>query len=71
MKSSIHDFYCTKCGNKGIPLYRPQNYNREKFHKKKLFCIYCGMEVNHVECRNSQEVSEFVSNFTKGVYNEK
>ena len=44
------DFYCTKCGRKGVPIIRPKN-NREAGHLKKLYCIYCKQETNHAECR--------------------
>lgn len=44
-----HDFYCTCCGRKGIPISREKNKRRESGHLKKLFCIYCNREVNHAE----------------------
>ena len=50
-----HDFYCMKCGNKGIPLSRKTGHQHSKFHRKKLYCVYCKEEVNHVECRNMME----------------
>ena len=45
------DFYCTKCGRKGIPLVRKQGQQREPGHLKKLYCLACGEEVNHAEVR--------------------
>ena len=68
MKFNEHDFYCIKCGHKGIPLSRKQGHQHERFHRKKLFCIYCQQEVNHIECKNDEDVYEFKENFEKGVY---
>lgn len=47
--SIIHDFYCTQCGNKGIPIIRSKGFQRKPGHLKKLFCIYCQKENNFVE----------------------
>ena len=44
-----HDFYCTSCGNKGIPVSRDKRKIRENGHLKKLFCLKCQREVNHAE----------------------
>lgn len=63
-----HDFYCINCGNKGIPLIRKVGFQRNKFHRKKLYCIYCKTEVNHVECRNQDEINQFLKDFQDGVY---
>ncbi len=45
------DFYCVCCGKKGIPVLRRIGKEKEPGHLKKLFCIYCGREVNHAEVR--------------------
>ena len=50
-KTLTCDFYCTKCGRKGIPLARKLGKQREPAHLKKLYCIYCKEEVNHAEVR--------------------
>lgn len=68
MSYTVHEFYCTKCGNKGIPIQRPRAKHREKFHKKKLFCLTCKEEINHIECANPIEVEKFKENFRNGVY---
>lgn len=47
----VSDFYCTQCGNKGIPIARKVGSQREAGHLKKLYCMYCQEEVNHVEIR--------------------
>ena len=44
-----HDFYCTCCGRKGIPIGRDRGRNWESGHLKKLFCVYCKKETNHAE----------------------
>lgn len=63
-----HSFYCLACGNKGIPLARQQSHKHSKHHRKKLYCIHCQTEVNHVECKTPTEVETFKRNFEKGVY---
>lgn len=51
MNMSMSDFYCTCCGNKGIPIMRRKGKEREAGHLKKLFCLTCQKETNHVEIR--------------------
>ena len=63
-----HSFYCSQCGNKGFPLMRKDCLKHEKFHKKKLYCIFCKEEVNHIECKNMFEEQEFKEDFANGVY---
>ena len=63
-----HSFYCMRCGRKGIPVARRDSHNHEKHHRKKLWCPWCGMEVNHIECRNDTEVYEFKQAFEAGEY---
>lgn len=63
-----HSFYCIKCGNKGLPIIRTNNRLKEKFHRKKLYCLHCKQEINHIECRTFEEVEEFKKRFTNGEY---
>lgn len=49
---TISSFYCTKCGQKGINIARKTGHYREPGHLKKLYCIYCQEECNHVEIRS-------------------
>ncbi len=65
-----HDFYCMKCGRKGIPLPRKRGLQHEKFHRKKLYCLSCKEEVNHVECRTYAEKEKFLEDFSNGVFTE-
>lgn len=68
MRYEEHDFYCIKCGKKGIPLARKKGFQHEKMHRKKLYCLFCKEEVNHIECRTFADVEEFKKNFEMGVY---
>ena len=61
-------FYCMKCGQKGLPIQRRKSLQREKMHRKKLYCIYCKEEINHIECKTQEDVNEFMINFKNGVY---
>ena len=63
-----HSFYCIKCGNKGMPLMRKQGFKRERFHRKKLYCIHCKEEINHIECQTQDEIYKFKEDFENGVY---
>lgn len=49
------DFYCTKCGNKTIPIPRKAGQDRDKGHLKKIYCLHCQ------ECNNCAEVKPFGS----------
>lgn len=62
------DFYCINCGNKSIPLSRAGNKKKGKGHRKNMYCPTCKHTVNHIECRNSYEVDEFLEDFKNGVY---
>lgn len=64
--NETHDFYCTNCGMKGIPIARKASNKKEKFHRKALWCIYCQQIVNHIECRNGIEVKEFKQKYLEG-----
>jgi len=67
------DFYCTQCGNRGIPIARKDNKIREPGHLKKLFCLKCGTYTNHVECRGFGRYTheDFLIEFEKGNFNSK
>lgn len=47
----LSKMYCTCCGNRGIDIARRFGKYREPGHLKKLYCIYCKEEKNHVEIR--------------------
>ena len=68
----LHNFYCTKCGKGGIPVLRPQGKKREALHLKKLYCIHCEQDTNHVEIAPNElyEASDFEKDFTLGKFKE-
>ena len=70
MKYENHSFYCMKCGNKGLDIPRRVSHKHGKHHRKKLWCIYCKQEVNHIECKTLQDVEEFKEKFAAGEYKE-
>jgi hypothetical protein len=49
-KGTTSNFYCTKCGKKGIPVFRTGRV-REAGHLKSMYCIYCGRTQNFAEIR--------------------
>ena len=67
-KWETHDLYCIVCGNKGIPIQRRMNKNRELLHRKALYCRYCRMTVNHIEIRTAEEAERFKKDFAAGKY---
>lgn len=64
----MHRFFCIKCGNEGIPIHRKQGHQHGRFHRKKLYCPHCKVEINHVECKNDEDVYEFRLDFEEGVF---
>ena len=64
----LHDFYCLKCGNKGIGVFRNMGFQRERFHRKRLYCPFCKEEVNHNECKTYEEVQIFKDAFERGEF---
>lgn len=54
----MSDFYCVKCKNKGISINRRAGRERPSGHLKKLWCLNCQEEINHVE------IQEFATNYT-------
>lgn len=66
--SNERKFFCINCGNQGIPIMRKSNHYYGKGHLKKLYCLTCKCEVNHLECRNNEEVEEFKINFSEGKF---
>lgn len=52
---TISQFYCTCCGRQGIPISRRMSRQREGGHLKKLYCVYCKKDTNHLEYRSFDE----------------
>lgn len=61
-------FYCTQCGKEGIPVQRKKGQERESGHLKRLYCIYCKEEVNHVEIKDNDTYTydDFLEEFNLG-----
>ncbi len=43
------EFYCTRCGKKGIPLGKEIEKTEEEGRLQRLFCFSCNKETNHAE----------------------
>ena len=65
-KTIESNFYCTRCGKQGIPIQRKKGAEREGGHLKKLFCVSCKDEVNHVECKVSYTYENFLFEYENG-----
>ena len=63
-----HSFYCVGCGQRGIPIQRPISHQHETMHRKKLYCIHCKTEINHIECKTYDDILTFKENYEKGEY---
>ena len=69
-KMEQHSFYCMNCGNKAYELMRPVSHQYGKHHRKALYCPWCKITVNTIECRNDSEVYDFKEAFNAGEYKE-
>ena len=69
-KQSESDFYCTGCGRKGCPIFRKKGQESASGHLKKLYCLTCKDEVNHVEVRpiGKYTYEDFLHEFNSGVF---
>ena len=69
---SSSDFYCTKCGNRGIPITRRRGAEREAGHLKRIFCLHCKEELNHVECKpfSHYDYNDFLTEFNYNNFDE-
>lgn len=67
-----HEFYCTQCGTKGLPVVRKKGAEREPGHLKKLFCLKCQKETNHAECIPNSKYThdDFIREFEAGNFTE-
>ena len=64
----VSDFYCVKCGSKGMPLPRKKANQKESGHMKKLYCLKCKCEVNHIEIKpfGDYDYEMFKKDFEEG-----
>lgn len=65
-KIMVHDFYCTRCGSKGMIIPRVKGKLREPGHLKKLYCLKCKEEVNHAEINEKYTYEDFLMEFQYG-----
>ncbi|MBQ9019562.1 MAG: hypothetical protein IJ097_04570 [Bacilli bacterium] len=42
---------CPECGNIS-KIWRSTNKQKEMYHKKKLYCVICKKEINHIELKD-------------------
>ena len=63
-----HNFFCLKCGKAGVPVMRKIGRQHGAFHRKRLYCPWCKVEINHVEVRNQQEKEIFMEGFNNGEF---
>lgn len=49
---------------------RKNGRQKEHLHRKKIFCPYCKVTVNHIECKDDEDVAEFKLAFENGEYKE-
>lgn len=70
--ANTSSFYCTCCGNKGIPIARWRGAERNAGHLKKIYCLKCKKEVNHVECKmfSKYDYEDFLLEFNYNNFNE-
>lgn len=63
---TISDMYCVRCGNRGIDIPRRKGKARESGHLKKIYCLNCKDETNHVEIIGSYSYEDFIEEFKLG-----
>ena len=66
------EFYCVKCGKRGLPCFRNKGQKREKGHLKKLYCVNCNDTINHIEIKPDGRYSfeDFKLEYEYGNFNE-
>lgn len=67
---TLSEFWCIRCGNRGIPIMREKGSIRSKGHRKALYCVRCRMVLNHIETRSGEEAQRFREEFAAGKYAE-
>ena len=69
-KLEMHTFYCINCGKPGIPIWRKTAKQKERYHRKILYCPNCKLAVNHIEIKTEAEKEQFIQDFQNGNYRE-
>ncbi len=67
-KYEEHKFWCINCGRPGIPVRRKVGFQHSKNHRKKLWCPWCQVEINHVETKNLDQEFKFREEFENGCF---
>ena len=67
-KTTQSRFFCSCCGKEGIPVQRKKGQDRQGGHLKKLYCLSCKKETNHVEVREigGYDIEDFKKEFELG-----
>ena len=63
-----HTFYCINCWKPGITIWRNIGRQRERNHRKALYCTNCKTTVNHIEIKTEEEAEQFRRDFDSGKY---
>lgn len=66
--NEVSNFYCIRCGKRGIPVLRNGARLRKSFHRKKLYCPHCKCYINHIECRTDEDAEQFKEDYKNGMY---
>ena len=71
-QANTKSFYGTCWGKKGIPIARWRGSERNAGHLKKIYCLKCKKEVNHVECKmfSKYDYEDFLLEFNYNNFNE-
>ncbi len=51
-----------------MELPRQRSHQHSKHHRKRLWCPYCKIEINHIECKNEDDIYEFKMKYLDGDY---
>lgn len=70
MKYTSNKLFCVNCGKESIPISRKNAKLHTKFHRKKMYCPWCKLTLNHVEIRSDEEKEEFLEMYNDGQFKE-
>lgn len=68
-RTETHEFFCLNCAGM-LPIARKVSNQKEPFHRKKMFCPYCKLTINMIECKNDYERAKFFEKFNNGDFQE-
>lgn len=64
---TTHTFFCLKCGKPNV-IPRKKCKQKEKGHRKTMYCFNCRVLINHYETRNWAEEQDFKERFAAGEF---